>query len=187
MIQRTLMHTRSLTTALAILVILSAAFPAAYSLRTDDAIPSLQFSSVLSSPVQMSLALQTHMGQLSAPLGASTNVDVTFDPNFLPQNEPSVALNPLNGQDLVAGANDYRLIASGGQAWAGAYTSFDGGRTWSNQLIHGFPGDPTTTVLSGFASAGDPAVAFSRNGTAYYALLAFKIQGTSAVAGSVFL
>ncbi len=188
MIQRTLMRTRLLTTTLAILVILSAAFPAAYSLRTDDALPSLQFSSVLSSPVQMSLALQTHLlGQLSEPLGASTNVDVTFDPNLLPQNEPSVALNPLNGQNLVAGANDYRLIASGGQAWAGAYTTFDGGRTWSNQLIHGFPGDPTTTVLSGFASAGDPAVAFSRNGTAYYSILAFKIQGTSAVAGSVFL
>ena len=52
-----------------------------------------------------------------------------------PQNETSIAANPQNAQNLVAGANDYRVCCdftglNDGTGWA--YYSFDGGKTWGN-------------------------------------------------------
>jgi hypothetical protein len=95
-----------------------------------------------------------------------------------PQNETTIAVNPRNPRNLVAGANDYRVCCDGnglndGSGWA--YFSFDGGRSWKNVQL------PGLTVQTGgvgrFAevdSAGDPVVTFAPDGTVYYANIAFS-------------
>src|ERR1700752_5285128 len=58
-----------------------------------------------------------------------------------PQNEPSVAVNPSDPDIVVAGSNDYCGQAVGGDTWVGYYRSTDGGDTWTNSLVPGYPTD----------------------------------------------
>jgi hypothetical protein len=94
------------------------------------------------------------------------------------QNETTIAVNPWNPWNLVAGTNDYRVFNSregrnDGSGWA--YTTFDGGRTWKNiQLPHLTFQTGATGALSDMDSAGDPAVAFGPHNTVYYANLVFS-------------
>ena len=87
-------------------------------------------------------------------------------------NEPSLAINPQNHLNIVAGSNDYNT--PDGDAWPGYYTSHDGGKTWTEKLIPGYPGDTQTTQLSGFRGGGDPVLAVSNDGIFYFAGIAFK-------------
>ncbi len=95
-----------------------------------------------------------------------------------PQNETTVAVNPTNANNVVAGANDYRVCCdftglNDGTGWA--YYSFDGGATWHNVLV---PGLTAETGGSGsfkrIDAAGDPAMAFGPDGTLYYANIVFS-------------
>ena len=107
-----------------------------------------------------------------------------------PQNETTIAVDPNNPNHLVAGANDYRVCCdftglNDTTAWA--YTSFDGGNTWTNVQV---PGLTAQTGGQGpFAkvdSAGDPSMAFGPDGTVYYANIVFSRVGpTSGIAVSV--
>jgi hypothetical protein len=79
-----------------------------------------------------------------------------------PQDETSIAVNPTNQRNAVAGANDYRL----GWGTSGFYVTTDGGSHWYDG-IKPFPtnaNQPRDHIDGG----GDPAVAFDRGGTAYY-------------------
>jgi len=107
-----------------------------------------------------------------------------------PQNETTIAINPTNPMNVVAGANDYRVCCDFtglNDATGWAYYSFDGGATWGNVQL------PALTVETGAAgqlkkvdSAGDPVVAFSPDGVAYYANIAFsRISPASAIIVSV--
>jgi hypothetical protein len=105
---------------------------------------------------------------------ADSNVTATFPTNK--QNEPSIAVDPLDASTLVAGSNDEQLqppcgpgpVRGSGAAandcsffpnvgTDGIYTSSDGGATWTNRgLLPGFsdyPGDPDQLV-----SDGDPVL-----------------------------
>jgi len=124
------------------------------------------------------------------------------------QNEPAIAQNPADALNLIAGANDEidepactasgcPFVANVGQS--GVYVSHDGGQTWTQfsapagggntasfngtgHTIHTLPGYGTLAAqlgIPGLASDGDPAIAFSRDGVAYYASLA-GVRGTSA-------
>jgi len=68
------------------------------------------------------------------------------------EEETTVAINPTNPRNLIAGSIDN--VSS-----CAAYHSTDRGKTWSDQLL---PAPP------GFTTAGDPWVAFGPDGTAYY-------------------
>lgn len=94
------------------------------------------------------------------------------------QNENSIAVNPDNPKNLVAGTNDYRVFNSREQrndssGWA--YTTFDGGKTWANvQLPHLTFQTGATGALSYMDSAGDPVLGFGPHNTVYYGNIAFS-------------
>jgi hypothetical protein len=122
------------------------------------------------------------------------------------QNETSIAQNPKNPLNLVAGANDEidepactpsgcPFVANVGGS--GVYYSFDGGANWTqfsapkdgpnntssnaDGMMHTLPGYGTLAAqlgLPGLASDGDPALAFSKDGIVYYASLA-GVRGTN--------
>jgi len=114
------------------------------------------------------------------------------------QNEPSIAVNPLNSNKLIAGANDeQRQPACGAAARGdtlpsdcsffpgvgtdGVYTSSNGGATWTNR---GLLDDQASWAGSGVVSDGDPVITygpkpaagggftFANGARAYYASLA---------------
>jgi hypothetical protein len=97
------------------------------------------------------------------------------------QNEPTAAVDPKDPTRMTAGANDYCTVQTNpaGDAWAGFYYSSDGGVTWTNSLL---PGYPTDTSTAGQASplyqfvfgAGDPVQAWDRENHVYYAGIAFN-------------
>ena len=94
------------------------------------------------------------------------------------QNETTIAVNPYNPANLVAGSNDYRVFntregRNDGSGWA--YTTTDGGRTWTNvQLPKLTFQTGGTGALSYMDSAGDPSIAFGPFNTVYYANLVFS-------------
>jgi hypothetical protein len=121
------------------------------------------------------------------------------------QNEPTIAQNPADPSNLIAGSNDEidlpvcsatgcPFVANVGLS--GVYVSHDAGASWSQfsapagggntasyngGAIHTLPGFGTLANqlgMPGLASDGDPALAFSRGGTVYYASLA-GVRGTA--------
>jgi hypothetical protein len=95
------------------------------------------------------------------------------------ENEPTVAVNPHDPDVIAAGSNEYCLQTVGGDVWAGIYRSTDGGSTWSNSLVPGYPGDtspagtssPTTGVCN---AAGDPTQSFDNDGRLFYGFICFN-------------
>jgi hypothetical protein len=136
----------------------------------------------------LSALCQSYIGHLNTYGHARPNVDQIKDDPFVlagsqlgcntAQNETTIAVNPSNPRNLVAGTNDYRVFntrenRNDGSGWA--YTTFNGGRTWLNvQLPHLTFQTGATGLLSDMDSAGDPAVAFGPDNTVYYANLVFS-------------
>jgi hypothetical protein len=100
------------------------------------------------------------------------------------QNETTVAQNPGNPRNLVAGSNDYRVYNSRenrNDASGWAYTTFDGGKTWKNVVApHLTYQTGASAPLSLADSAGDPALAFGPHNTVYYANLVFSRSAPAA-------
>ena len=69
------------------------------------------------------------------------------------QNEPTVAVDPHNTSVITAGSNDYCAAIVNGDVWAGYYRSTDGGTSWQDSLVPGYPGD---TSEGGTASDVSP-------------------------------
>jgi hypothetical protein len=122
------------------------------------------------------------------------------------QNEPTVAVNPLNSRYLIAGSNDeQRQPPCGpgpvrgavpdsdcsffpGIGTSGIYTSSDSGQTWTNQSLLD---DQASWLAADLVSDGDPSIVYgprpSIDGTfsytngvrAYYATLASYKPGRS--------
>ncbi|MCD6034163.1 MAG: hypothetical protein K0S78_6349, partial [Thermomicrobiales bacterium] len=93
----------------------------------------------------------------SAAPAFSRNQLLTRQLGLFPLNtEPHIAVNPLDPEHLVVGVIDYNFPSMS------SYVSFDGGETWEgpNQLRY-FQED--------FSAAGDPVVAFDRDGNVYMA------------------
>ena len=103
------------------------------------------------------------------------------------QNETTIAVNPSNPRNIVAGANDYRVFVDREQrndstGWA--YTSFDGGKTWKNQVLPGLTiATGATGPLTAMDAAGDPVLAFGPRNTVYYGNIVFS-RGAPAAGGT---
>lgn len=84
----------------------------------------------------------------------------------LPANETSVAINPTDPNNVIAGSNDYEPAVD---STMGLYVSFDGGHTWpysrhARQVV---------TPDRSMYGSGDPVIAFDRDGVAYAAFISF--------------
>jgi len=94
------------------------------------------------------------------------------------QNETTIAVNPGDPNNLVGGTNDYRVFntrEARNDSSGFVYTSFDGGKTWTNQVLPGLTFQTGATgPLFDMDGAGDPAVAFGPGNTVYYANLVFS-------------
>ena len=95
------------------------------------------------------------------------------------QNEPTVAVDPSDTNVVVAGANDYCSAIVNGEVWAGYYRSEDGGATWANSLVPGYPHDTSDSgeaspVHGTCGASGDPTQAFDADGNLFYGFICFN-------------
>ena len=120
-----------------------------------------------------------------------------------------MAVSSRNPLHVAAGANDYRTVdlpnpfttgpAETGDAWLGFFTSYDGGATWTSNLVPGYPQDTSTqgstcpaktkssstcSPIHGLNAGADPMVRAGTNGMFYYSGLAFDRDDS---ASSIFL
>jgi hypothetical protein len=158
--------------------------------RDDDGTDSTAVSALC-----QSYAGNTHVYNPIAPNVDAINGDTVVNVGsqtgcYAAQNETTVAVNPQNPWNLVAGANDYRVFntrenRNDGSGWA--YTSFDGGKSWKNIELPGLTYQSGATgPLTDMDSAGDPVVAFGPHNTVYYANIAFsRLNSGSAITVSV--
>jgi hypothetical protein len=103
-----------------------------------------------------------------------SDVRANQDYSCMPQDETSIDVSSVVDRNVVGGANDYRL----GWGTSGFYSSTDNGEHWYDGIIP-FPSLPSGDNLDG---GGDPAVAFDREGTVYYADINFnRTDDTSGV------
>ena len=79
------------------------------------------------------------------------------------QTEPSIAIDPKDPDHLLVGLIDYNFTDMV------SYTSIDGGTTWEGPSHAKYP-------RKELAVAGDPIVAFDRQGNAYYAFISLNVQ-----------
>jgi len=95
------------------------------------------------------------------------DIRLNQDYECMPQDEMSIAVNPLDSHNVVGGANDYRL----GWATSGFYST-------SDRYDHTYDGLRKFPTIPGgpdhLDGGGDPAIAFDREGTVYYAAIQFN-------------
>jgi hypothetical protein len=95
------------------------------------------------------------------------------------QNEPTIAVDPHNPSVATAGSNDYCAQIVNGDVWAGYYRSADGGASWRDSLVPGYPDDSSAAGLASpvhgsCGASGDPSQAFDTSGTLFYAFICFN-------------
>ena len=104
----------------------------------------------------------------SSPL-FSRNVLVSADLGLFPfQDEPWIAINPRNPDNLIIGAHDLGIPST-----MVSYASFDGGAVWKKTSI--------PKILKDDLGGSDPTLAFDRKGVAYYTYLSIGLLGNSIV------
>lgn len=104
------------------------------------------------------------------------------------QNEPTVAVDPHNTSVVTSGSNDYCAAIVNGDVWAGYYRSTDGGSSWQDSLVPGYPADTsaggTASPAHGSCGAsGDPSQGFDNAGRLFYAFICFN-RGSPSTAAS---
>jgi len=104
---------------------------------------------------------------------ASTNVRVNQDCSLRRQAEEVIAVNPTNPNNLIAGQNDSRVGYNHcGYAW-----SFDGGKTWGDQV----PPFWSFVLADGHTAdaCSDPTATFDADGNAYVGGVLFDVASNA--------
>jgi hypothetical protein len=99
-------------------------------------------------------------------------------PDVLQQNEPSIAVHPANASLLAVGMNDVRTLSLSNDAWQSLAVSTNGGTSWDESFVPGYPGDTSAAGLAspirGNAAASDPWLSFDNFGNLFFAFVAFQ-------------
>jgi len=140
-----------------------------------------RFSSILAALVL--LGSQVHLAAADTGIGSV----VSASGDLYTNNEITIALNPTDPMNVIAGWNDWNLNEG-----CGLSSSHDGGHTWAtNSFIPGITRyDNNGETYAGNGSydfAGDPAVTFGPDGTAYFACYGYKYGNAAAPKGGVAL
>jgi hypothetical protein len=102
----------------------------------------------------------------------------SFDAQNRQANEPTMAISPADPNIVASAANDYGMVTVIGDAWLGVYVSSNGGATWFNTMVPGFPSDTSpagsASPLLNLDGAGDPVVRFDAAGNLYVSGIAFN-------------
>jgi hypothetical protein len=104
----------------------------------------------------------------------------TCSTNNRQQNEPAAAVNPKNTKIITSGSNDYCTVETTNNTWAGFYRSTDGGVTWTDGLLPGYPGDnspegqASPLQQQGITNAGDPVQEWDNHGRLFFMGNAFN-------------
>jgi hypothetical protein len=102
----------------------------------------------------------------------------SFDAQNRPSNEATLSISPADPAIIAAGGNDYRMLTVTEDVWLGVYVSDDGGISWFNTFVPGFPSDTSSAGLAspllGLDASGDPVVRFDAEGNLYVAGIAFN-------------
>lgn len=102
--------------------------------------------------------------------GGKRNTRVNQDCSLRRQAEEVIAINPTNNKNLIAGQNDSRVgFNHCGYAW-----SFDGGKTWGDQVppFYGLINLGGST----FDACSDPTATFDSQGNAYVGGVLFMLN-----------
>jgi hypothetical protein len=96
-------------------------------------------------------------------------------------NEPAVAVRPGEPKFVVASSNDYCTVPFTLDAWQGIYVSKNGGGSWTDSLLPGYPGD---TSAEGAASpletnSGDPLLDWDTDGHLFAGGITFNRTETN--------
>src|SRR5438105_7559904 len=111
--------------------------------------------------------------------GSSDSTTAACSTGRRSQNEPAVAVDPHNPSIVTAGSNDYCAQIVNGDVWAGYYRSTDGGASWQDSLVPGYPADSSAAGAASptqgtCTAAGDPSQSFDRDGRLFYAFICFN-------------
>jgi hypothetical protein len=108
----------------------------------------------------------------NAPPG-QVNVRASRD-QYISHSEPSIAMDPLNPDHLIAGSKMYENLPKY-LFKAGTYESFDGGRSWEDQgQLPGYcqaPGQCDPSDEAKYRTVSDISVAFDDEGNGYANML----------------
>ena len=115
-----------------------------------------------------------HDGGTDAAIeGCNSLVSTDVVGNFRQKNEPFSVVDPQNPDIVIAGWNDYC------SDWMGLGFSIDGGQTWTNSLVPGYPADTSAEGMQSpefirTNSASDPVGAFDNDGHFFFGFLAYN-------------
>jgi hypothetical protein len=92
---------------------------------------------------------------------------------FNPQNEHNIVVNPVDPNNVVTSANDYRAD------FGVAYVSYDRGASWRNVVLPGWTSATGGTgQFANYEFISDPVLAFSHDGSRlYYSGIVYTLSG----------
>jgi hypothetical protein len=104
-------------------------------------------------------------------------------------NEPFAVIDPTDPDTVVAGWNDYSQTDLGA-GWQGFAYSRNGGETWVDSFVPGYPDDTSaegqaSPLFGRHTEAGDPIAAFDNDGNLYVGGISFNRTG--AINGDVYV